>query len=355
MIQSICVDHFRGIENVVLNDLHRISIITGKNNTGKSTLLEAVFFLLDHMAVDSFLNLNAFRGVAVAGAQNIWEPLFYRMDSHTPIRIGIKTEEKEYVLECQRDDSYLPNTNMLLPENKMAKFRETTKEMFSLKFNYASMDYKEEGHFFLDKEGGVLREIKTNREGNELESGMIARYLHSSIARMTDYLVDEIGRLELADQKNVVIDVLRLLDPEIEDIRTIAQQGNIQLYIRVKDKWIPLQYAGDGTIKILNICLAIMEHRDSVVLIDEIESGLHYSVYHNLWKYIGQLCEENNCQLLATTHSKEIIEALFASEKEICQQSCIYTMYDHMGKKYVRRMSIEEAENASQRLGMELR
>ena len=355
MIKKIRIDHFRGIEHIVLNDLQRISIITGRNNTGKSTVLEALFFLLDHAAADSFIGLNGFRGAVSTGTQNIWSPLFYQMDSSIPIEIGIEADGNTVLLVCQRDDDYLPNTNVSLPGSTVVKFREATKESFSLQFRYTSMDYTEEGHFFLDNAGGILREIKTNLEGNELQKTIKARYLHSSFTRMTDYLVDEIGRLELADKKGVAIDVLRLLDPEIEDIRTIPQQGTIQLYIRVKGRWIPLQYAGDGTIKILNICLAIMEHRDSIVLIDEIESGLHYSVYQGMWKMIGQLCEENNCQLLITTHSREMIEALFAAEKDIRRQSNIFTMYEQTGIKYVRRMSIEEAENASERLGMELR
>ena len=80
MIKKISINHFRGIEHVVLNDLQRISVITGRNNTGKSTLLEAVFFLLEHTAANSFLDLNALRGAVSTGTQ-IVTSLFHGLGS----------------------------------------------------------------------------------------------------------------------------------------------------------------------------------------------------------------------------------------------------------------------------------
>jgi len=123
-------------------------------------------------------------------------------------------------------------------------------------------------------------------------------------------IADGIGRLELTDKKQDVISVLQDLDPTIEDIVTISRQGVSQLHVRCDRGWIPLQYAGDGVIRLLQICLALTERPGGLVLVDEIETGLHYSVYGLLWKAIDKLSLQTDSQIIATTHSYELIAAI---------------------------------------------
>jgi ABC-type multidrug transport system ATPase subunit len=72
---------------------------------------------------------------------------------------------------------------------------------------------------------------------------------------------------------------------------------------------IPLPLLGEGTVRLLEILLAISTTRDGVVLIDEIENGLHYSVLKKVWKAIAQYARKSNSQIVTTTHSWESIEA----------------------------------------------
>lgn len=110
-----------------------------------------------------------------------------------------------------------------------------------------------------------------------------------------------------------------------------------------------------GVLKIINICLSIMERENGLLLVDEIESGLHYSMYKKIWELIGKYSREKNCQVVATTHSKEMMEALFDTDNEVRRETNIYTIYKYEGKNIARIMSAEEAENAVDHLGMELR
>ena len=45
MFKRLHLSNFRGFENVEIDQLRQINLITGKNNAGKSTLLEAIFLL----------------------------------------------------------------------------------------------------------------------------------------------------------------------------------------------------------------------------------------------------------------------------------------------------------------------
>jgi AAA15 family ATPase/GTPase len=75
-------------------------------------------------------------------------------------------------------------------------------------------------------------------------------------------------------------------------------------------KKMPLSLMGEGTAKLLSIMLAIATHKGGIVLIDEIENGVHYSIHPKFWQLIVTLSKRYQCQLFLTTHSYEIIKSL---------------------------------------------
>ena len=61
--------------------------------------------------------------------------------------------------------------------------------------------------------------------------------------------------------------------------------------------------------RLTNFILHIANARDGVVLVDEIENGLHHSVMSKVWRAIADAAHHFNAQLFATTHSFECIKA----------------------------------------------
>lgn len=310
MINKLSIDNFRGIQHLDIDNMKRISVFSGKNNVGKSTLLEALFLLMDHTSNDSFSKLNSFRGLIISDIMTIWEPLFYNMDLNAVIRVYTKDDDGlERHLEYKKDTDYVPQSTSVIPEDVLAQFRAASKESYSLLFSFDEGEYKENGHFSAGP-SGILRQMATSKPGNEIKRMKSTRFINPTNTRTTETVVDGIGKLELSNEKKLIIDILRELDPSIEDIVTISKQNISQLHIRVQDKWIPLQYAGDGVMKLLHICLEMLERKDGLLLIDEIETGFHYSMYSNLWRIINKISKESDCQVIATTHSYEMISAI---------------------------------------------
>lgn len=309
MIKKVVIENFRGLESLAMTDMCRINVVSGKNNVGKSSLLECLFLMMDHTAPDSFMKINGFRGSAMNSSMTtLWEPLFNRMDTEKVIKICILNGDTEARLSYQKDENYLPINANGLNEEVLAQFRTVTKATYALLFKYDEGEYHEEGHYSLNGVS-VLRDVKTNLPGNEIRLMISTLFINSALARMTDGVLNGIGKLELSGKKESIIKVLKELDPSIDDILTLSLQGITQLYIRVNGKLIPLQYAGDGVMKLLNICLAIMERKNGLILIDELETGFHYSMYSKLWRIIDRISAESNCQVIATTHSYELISA----------------------------------------------
>ncbi len=59
----------------------------------------------------------------------------------------------------------------------------------------------------------------------------------------------------------------------------------------------------------LQFYLALTTCENGIVLIDEIENGLHYSVQEEMWKMIFEIAEHLNVQVFATTQSIDAIKA----------------------------------------------
>ena len=309
MINNLFIENFRCINKLRVDNMKRITLFSGRNNVGKSTILEALFLMMDHTAADSFIKLNGFRGSSLTGINSLWNPLFHNLDTDKTIKITIAEKDVKSKLLIQKDQNYIPVNVAGFSEEILAQFRTATKSNFSLGFHFTSKDYLEEGHFSVNGPS-IMRQIKTSLEGNEIIPMKHTRYLNNTYARVAESALTGIAKLELEGKKKSIIDIIKDLDPSIDDILTLSLDGVTQLYVRTKKKMIPLQYAGDGILRLLNICLALIEKKNSLVLIDEIETGLHYSMYKKLWSIIDRLSSDTECQIIATTHSNEIITAI---------------------------------------------
>lgn len=127
-----------------------------------------------------------------------------------------------------------------------------------------------------------------------------------------------IGRLwdntALTEREEEVLAALCLIAPAVERVNLIGEEdrrrGRCPM---VKAKGIedpvPLGSLGEGMNRLFGIALALVNAEDGLLLIDEFESGLHYSVQPELWKLIFLVAERLNVQVVATTHSWDCIEA----------------------------------------------
>ena len=60
-IKDIEISNFRGIEYLKIDDLARVNVLLGQNNSGKSTVLESIAMLMSMSNPDAPQLLNASR------------------------------------------------------------------------------------------------------------------------------------------------------------------------------------------------------------------------------------------------------------------------------------------------------
>ncbi len=79
--------------------------------------------------------------------------------------------------------------------------------------------------------------------------------------------------------------------------------------------------------RLLGVALALVNASDGVLLIDEIESGLHYTVQADMWRLIFRVAHRLNVQVFATTHSWDCIEAFQkAALEDVAEEGLILTV-----------------------------
>ena len=118
--------------------------------------------------------------------------------------------------------------------------------------------------------------------------------------------------------QELVLEWLRMLDSRIEDLAYIAGRHGARLaLLKLHGQGrIPLRSMGDGLTKLFHIALAVASASKGVLLIDEFENGLHWSVQTKLWAALTKAAGEYNVQVFATTHSRDCIESFTAGVKD---------------------------------------
>jgi hypothetical protein len=124
--------------------------------------------------------------------------------------------------------------------------------------------------------------------------------------------------IALTAEENLVVQALRVLDGNIERVawvgvpRSFAHSGRGGMLVKYKgsDYPIPIGSLGDGMWRMCCIAVALIRSRGGILLVDEIDTGLHYSTLHEMWGLVLQTAERLGIQVFATTHSSDCINSL---------------------------------------------
>ncbi len=105
--------------------------------------------------------------------------------------------------------------------------------------------------------------------------------------------------------------LLRKIEPDLKSVRSIKPHGASLIYVDLKGlkEKIPAIHLGQGFIRLLSIYSKLIASGAQVLLIDEVENGLHHSILIDIWRGLSNLAEAENVQIFATTHSYECIVA----------------------------------------------
>jgi AAA15 family ATPase/GTPase len=302
------ITNFRAINSLEADDFKRVNLITGKNNCGKTTFLEAIFFISGMSNPQIPIAINNFRDLILNGDDN-FSFLFNELNfSHIPkISAGINGHTRSITIKPRYGCDII--TGNLITDDKKHLVTESGQSIITsskeVTINGLTIEFSDSNVKDTFKSEISLRENKLSVPSGYKET-LVCVFYNTQFGLVQ--LEKKIELLLVNKQLGNIITILQEIDNRISDLRLGA---NGMIYADVGyDKLVPINIMGDGVRRILSIIANISGCQNGILLIDEIENGFHYSSLEILWRAILKTAEFYSVQLFITTHSQECIAAL---------------------------------------------
>jgi predicted ATPase len=305
VIHSIRIQNFRCFSNVFIPSCQRLNVVVGDNGSGKTSLLEAIFLTLSG-SLEVSVRLRAQRGNdgLFSGSSRhieeaVWQGFFFDHDWVHDINIVLQGDGPESrSLKVTRSASQLT-----IPLNKSSNdapfttsplsfiWTDCNGRSFSVSPAFGSTGLRipateeELLDFFHFPAGGVISSAETAGRFSEIRQ-----------ARRDKKFVDAI-----TSEYNW-----------IEDISIEVSAGSPALFATLKgvSRRIPLADVSGGINRVAGLLAAMATREHSIVIVDEIETGLYHKHQAGLWRSLLAFAREFDCQMFVSTHSEEWLEAL---------------------------------------------
>jgi AAA15 family ATPase/GTPase len=335
MLKSFQISNFRLFKHLEIGRLNRVNLIVGKNNAGKSTFLEAVALYASNASPSVFLDLVESRQenwVSEAQSQsqnftgNSVRHLFFghklpkigeqgiligEVPTNTKIHITAaayqnKSDDEDTVrkirisgvqLDLFDEDPSSFEVFLVAEEVERTRrlFRLDGEDMRSIRRNSSVRLYQRQ-----DIEPKLICQVVST--GNMLNRKLAALWDLTSLTNLESDVISSLGIID-----NRVSGVAFVEDINQNQKRT--GENRIPL-IKLEgiDEPLPLKSMGDGMTRLFHIIVALVNAQNGLLLIDEFENGLHWSVQPTVWDIVFQLAEKLNVQVFATTHSRDCVQ-----------------------------------------------
>jgi AAA15 family ATPase/GTPase len=314
MIDRVSISNFKVLKGIKNVDFNKITLLGGKNNAGKTTFLEALFATFNIKSPDVFLRLLLSRRLNFEKMlpSSVWEPFFSDFELAHDIKIAYSIGGTNNSLEISHEKNYVPRVP--IPVNNEGILRPGIPS--STGYQALNISHKNEHtedysvHTVLHS-GGMHHFVELDK-ANGIQS------VFYMLSTMIDALEapELLGRLDKNDDQQKVVDIMRLFENNLQRFQLIKEGRQDILYadLGMKRK-IPVAMFGTGFCRCLLMALLLAAGEFKTLLIDEIENGIHHSLLGGFWKFLIRASQEFDCQIIATTHSAEMIAA-FCEESQ---------------------------------------
>ena len=311
MLRSLTINNFRCFQQLTVTPLERVNLIGGKNNLGKTSLLEAIFIFINPTNPEALFQVNRLRGIPGKGSFEAIEAMrgfFFDQERNKIIKIStVKEKDRAGSLQIFLDEAPLLEQSSLFDEDiyeKLPGNKSLTTEVRA--YDRLVLEYQDKTD---EKNRSRVYWQAGYQARNRREKFPLGIYITSS-TRSPKEDAERFSKLERVGRQAEVLETLRLLEPRLQRLSLLVVDGEPIIHGDIgMSELVPLPLMGEGLGRLLSIILAIAQAQGGIILIDEIENGLHYSVMTDVWKAIADAARRADAQIFATTHSQECIRA----------------------------------------------
>ena len=331
MLTALQLTGFRSFDSYRADDLAQVNLLVGKNNCGKTTILEALEILTQGGHPNVIAGCLSRRGESAPSEGDDSERyldishLFYRhlCEPGSLLKIVGFDSKGESFVKCSTVVSSEVPTD-LFGLRQTALFDVDNDAERDLWFQIETSSFPKPIVLPLTSFGGLnLRRWMRPPWERLAEEGKPVIFL--TTVRLDNLTLSQLwDAVALTPEEDQVTAALRIIDPDLERIaflsldsnRRSRQAGNVFVKLAGTDTRVPLGTMGDGVQRLLNVSLALIRSRSGVALIDEIDTGFHYSVMTRMWEMVIGTAQRLGVQVFATTHSQDCVSALASLQRE---------------------------------------
>lgn len=315
MFTSVRIQNFRQFRDLKLEGLGQINLITGANDTGKTSLLEALFLLTHPTEPERTLTVARLRGLGEFGAESadVWGWLFRDRDvsqtislsaqqtgsQNAHLTIRVSGEREISVTNGQPSvgvsESILPGSSLPVPGLDL-EYSDSTDTRVASRVRWTGQTLRSEAE----------RQIRLQPS-----------FFLSAEHRPSEDDAIRWTQVEDAGRDASVVDALRILEPRLQrlGVRASPHTTSVGVDLGIRPL-VPLAMMGAGFSRLLTMTEAVILTDSGTVLVDEFGAGFHYSALTSVWQAVIKAAVKHSVQIFATTHSWECIEAAVKASED---------------------------------------
>ncbi|MDA1193117.1 MAG: AAA family ATPase, partial [Candidatus Poribacteria bacterium] len=306
MFQQLTIQNFRCLKMLEFDALKRVNLIGGKNNVGKTAVLEAFLFFSDVPDAKRIFRLNKWRVLYndshIDGYEG-WRDVFYGYSIDEPIKVHAERKDQT---------------------SRTMEYRSPMPERRTLNTNLT--------------DSGVTNSPQSIDLRNQFSPNVFPRFSNSLPAKLCESspsasvdVVESFNRIALKQRSKMLVENLQLVEPRLQHLEILFSGRVPLIHGQLENGGVmPVPSMGEGTLRLMSMVTAVIEQENGYVLIDEIEIGIHYSVMKDVWKALGEAARRHDVQIFATTHSWECIVAAHEAFSESGEYDFAYHRLDRL-------------------------
>jgi len=334
-ISTLNIDRFRSLRQIRFEGLGRVNLIAGRNNTGKSSVLEALRILASDAAPSVLGSILRYREEDLGDAEEPGRPV----DTENLFQLGSLFCGFPQISEIREPIILATNggQNAMRLALSIGFFSEERDAEGVRKLVPQQVDLFTAGELLpalVVEAGGSTRRIipldqlrrfyfrgRSMRTDLVEDSRLPCVFVSPYGGERTANLGSLWDKIALTDREKDVVKALTIIDPDIQAVSMVGGEGPRQMrtaIVRSKAflRPVPLRSFGDGLNRLFGIVLSLVNAKDGLLLIDEFENGMHHTVQLDVWRGIFRLAKLLDVQVFATSHSWDAIEAFQKASAE---------------------------------------
>lgn len=308
MYQTFSIQNFRCFDDFTIGNLARVNLIAGKNNVGKTSLLQAIAIYGGNYRVISqeitSIRIGTRDDSGVISTQRNWLLLFNNLNPKNQIVLSTNAATITLALQSpeQIQDEYILRSIMNLHSD--GKPLSANDILAIERDGYMTYLIKTDGNLFnhISHDKAKIPNVTFISAEQDLSLGSE---------------IDWYSQLVRQNREETVLEAIQIVEPRLRKL-TLLDDG-LNAAIDGIREWLPITAMGGGVRHLLSIVLAMGAAQSGVLLVDDIDSGLHYSVLEDVWKTIIHAANLFDVQVFATTHRLEMIEAATQAQQHLEQ------------------------------------